>query len=105
MISAKYDLSEFLEWCITCTRAEIKASIQVELLAVEEALARIPTKERHHSPAFQYDQHLGRIDHFIRYGSKPGSISSAEWQAYRPLAEALAARGEFTQIVLEQFEK
>ena len=104
MISATYNLGEFLDAMIGKDYHEILVAAEQECAAAEYYSYGIKgaVKARQIGSA-DYAFALKRFLVFMRYGARPGGIPNGEFAMYRPICESLVQRKRFRPTILNFF--
>lgn len=104
MTNAAYDFQRFLLRMATLSIGEILHEAEKECAAVEGTLARVKgAVRRRQQGGTAYCSQIKELMFFLTNGRRPGSVSPADFQAYRVVVESLIARGELSVQTISLF--
>ncbi len=83
---------------------EILQEADKECASVERTLSRVKNAPRNRDQGgVAYCSQIKEFLFFMRSGTRPGSVSPANFQAYKPVVQSLISRGELTVETLTLF--
>jgi hypothetical protein len=96
MTTAQYDFRAFLERMAPLSYASILREAELECGSVERTLYVVKgAPKRRDNGGSAYVEKIRAFLFFMRYGTRPGSASDADFRAYKLVVQALVERGEF----------
>ncbi len=103
MISRNFSLRGFLEQVKDYGYLEMVKAGEEETDSLDGLLRGDARNDTIESGGGLYRRQLGEFLFFLKQGIRPHSATEEDFQSYRPVCEALVAKGHFKPSVLDMF--
>ena len=104
MTKSTYDFQRLLQKMAKLSYVEVLQEAEKECASVERTLSKVKGAPRNREQGAEV--HCSQIKEFLffmRTGTRPGSVSSMNFQTYKPIVQSLISRGEFAVETLALF--
>jgi hypothetical protein len=88
---------EFEDWINKCLESGLGYKDLIDAAAAASGKAQRETnrrKSRYQEQAGYFDDQLGQLLYWLRFGAKPNGVSDRDWQLYDRVLDALAQQGD-----------
>ena len=103
-MNTRFDFLDWLQRHAGESRADLIQSADDAAASAERAVRRIRgVRASKESYELDFVYRAGQFLFWLRHNAKPDHVSDADWVAYRPICEALIAKGELPPSALAQF--
>jgi len=104
-MSDLYDFDAFLRRMLDLDYEDIIRHAEAEANSAEGSSFHVRGAPRYRAlGSTEYASHVKAFLFYLRTGSRPGSVNDSEFLSYRPIVEALVAKGRFRPESLEAFD-
>lgn len=104
MINSPYDFHAFLQRMTKLSHIEILQEADKECALVERTLFSVKgAPKRRDQGGDAYCSQIKEFLFFMRSGKRPGSVSTTNFQVYKPVVQSLISKGELAVETLNLF--
>ena len=100
-----YDFQAFLDRMAKLSLVEILVEADAECARTERASAGRGRGRQRPLGSLKYLRRVKDFTFFMRHDTRPSRVSDEDFASYRPVVDALIAKGQMNSEILELFER